>query len=260
MIREANPESRTFFPSRIPNPDPGSRGQKAQKCTGSWIHNTTKTQTKKWTKQDCSYYTNGSFSPMVMSLFRAAPSRLLQDLILFRNVSSSAATTKIDPIHRQWLHCGHYKTWSCSPTVAPLRTLPELILQPGNGAAAGNLDELGHAGASLATLKTAQGQWEYVLGHPHCKEKVVYSKNPTNPKKTKTTKPKKPTTKMPSILRCPSLLVNNNINHWCWRSAESIGNVRQPDQHNFTAGPYPRSRLSKKLNPESDPHIAKLQK
>jgi hypothetical protein len=101
---------------------------------------------------------------------------------------------------------------SYSPTVAPLRPLPELILKPGNGTAAGNLDELGHAGASLATLKTAQGQWEFVLGPPYCKVKDIFSQNPTNPKKTKTMKPKKPTTEMPSILRCLYLLVNTNRN------------------------------------------------
>ncbi len=62
--------------------------------------------------------------------------RLLQELILFRNVSSSAATTKIDLIHRQWLHCGHYKIWSYSPTVAPLQLLEELILFPEGGSTA----------------------------------------------------------------------------------------------------------------------------
>ncbi len=83
-----------------------------------------------------------------MILFRdAAPSRLLQELILFRNVSSSAATTKIyliyrqcgstatitrpDSIPRRWLHCGYYKNWYLYPTEAPMRPftcrLPILI-------------------------------------------------------------------------------------------------------------------------------------
>jgi hypothetical protein len=34
--------------------------------------------------------------------------------------------------------------------------LPELVLEPGGGATPGNLDELGHAGAPVATLHTVQ--------------------------------------------------------------------------------------------------------
>ncbi len=128
MIREVNPESRTFFPSRIPNPDPGSRGQKTQKCTVSWIHYTAKTQTKKWTKHDCSYYKNGSFSPTVndpilrCGSYRnwsysatSAPLRPQWKLILFTDSGSTATITRPDPIPRRWLHCGYYKNWYISP-------------------------------------------------------------------------------------------------------------------------------------------------
>jgi hypothetical protein len=68
--------------------------------------------------------------------------RLLEDLILFSDDGEGGST------------CGHLPVGhrSYSPTVAPVRPLPELILKPGNGAAAGNLDELRHAGASLTTL------------------------------------------------------------------------------------------------------------
>ncbi len=139
----------------------------------------------------CSYYKNSSYSQTVAPLLPIPelilqpgkePLQLLQKFILFADGGSTAAITWTGPAARQWSRCG--QSWWAGSYRRVSRYPVSSIRSVG-----------------------------YVLGPPHCKKKVVYSKNPTNPKKTKTMKPKKPTTDMPCILRCPSLLVNTNRYH-----------------------------------------------